>query len=64
MRREEEEISPAEDLMREHDALGEEFEDEERRLLGEDGFEGVVSQVAEIERKLGIGDLAQFTPVL
>jgi len=48
----------------EYDAMGEEFEDEEHRLLGEDGFEGVVSQVAEIERKLGIGDLAQFTPVL
>jgi hemerythrin-like domain-containing protein len=42
-------------------ALGEQFEDNERELFGEEGFEGVVGHVAELERKLGIYDLADFT---
>jgi hemerythrin-like domain-containing protein len=45
----------------EFDALGEEFEDKEHELFGQDGFEGVVARVAEFERKLGIGDLESFT---
>ena len=32
------------------------------RLFGEDGFERMVDKVAGIEKKLGIYDLAQFTP--
>jgi hemerythrin-like domain-containing protein len=42
--------------------LGEKFEDEERRVLGESGFEGAVRQVAKLEAALGIDDLAKFTP--
>jgi hemerythrin-like domain-containing protein len=45
----------------EFDALGEEFEGKERALFGEEGFEGVVERVAELERKLGIYNLADFT---
>lgn len=46
----------------EYDALGEDFEKEEHRLFGEDGFERMVSQVEVIETALGIYDLKQFTP--
>ncbi|HVJ15141.1 MAG TPA: hemerythrin domain-containing protein [Polyangiaceae bacterium] len=42
--------------------LGEQFEDKEHELFGEDGFAGNVTQVAELERALGIADLASFTP--
>jgi hypothetical protein len=42
--------------------LAEIFEDEEHRRFGERGFEGVVDQVADIEKSLGIYDLSQFTP--
>jgi Hemerythrin HHE cation binding domain len=31
-------------------------------LFGEDGFQAVVSEVADLERALGIHDLASFTP--
>lgn len=41
--------------------LGEQFEKEEDRLFGEEGFEKTVDQVAVIEKQLGIYDLAQFT---
>lgn len=46
----------------EYDALGEEFENNEHKLFGEDGFESMVDKVAGIEKTLGIYDLAQFTP--
>ncbi|MHB8215140.1 MAG: hemerythrin domain-containing protein [Candidatus Sulfotelmatobacter sp.] len=46
----------------EYDALGEDFEKKEDELFGEEGFFKVVDQVAELEKKLGIYDLAQFTP--
>jgi hemerythrin-like domain-containing protein len=49
---------------KELDALGEQFEDKEHELFGKAGFEGVVSQVAQLEQTLGIYDLAQFTPSL
>jgi hemerythrin-like domain-containing protein len=42
--------------------LGEQFEKEEDRLFGEEGFEKTVEQVAAIEKQLGIYDLAPFTP--
>ena len=42
--------------------LGDQFEDKEHELFGEHGFETVVSQVADLERSLGIYDLASFTP--
>ncbi len=47
---------------REYDALGDEFEDREHALFGADGFESMVSEVASIEKTLGLYDLAQFTP--
>jgi hemerythrin-like domain-containing protein len=42
--------------------LGEQFEKEEDRLFGEEGFEKTVDHVAAIEKQLGIYDLGQFTP--
>jgi len=44
-----------------HD-LGEEFEEKEEKLFGEGGFERIVAQVADLEKTLGIYELAQFTP--
>ena len=46
----------------EYDSLGEEFEENEHKLFGQDGFETMVEKVAVIEKSLGIYDLAQFTP--
>jgi hemerythrin-like domain-containing protein len=46
----------------EYDSLGEQFEDQEHKLFGEDGFEKIVDEVASLEKKLGIENLAQFTP--
>ena len=42
--------------------VGEDFEDKETELLGEGGFETMVSRVDEIERRLGINDLSSFIP--
>lgn len=42
--------------------LGEQFEKEEDRLFGDEGFEKTVDQVATIEKHLGIYELSQFTP--
>jgi hemerythrin-like domain-containing protein len=53
-------IVPAKQL----DELGEQFEKEEDRLFGEEGFEKTVDQVAAIEKQLGIYELDQFTPKL
>ncbi len=52
------------DLVRgkEYDKLGDVFEDKENELFGKEGFEKMVDRVASIEKKLGIYDLAQFTP--
>jgi len=46
----------------EYDSLGEEFEENEHKLFGKDGFETMVNKVADIEKQLGIYELAQFTP--
>jgi hemerythrin-like domain-containing protein len=46
----------------EFDALGEEFEKKEDQLFGEEGFFKIVGRVAELEKKLGIYELGQFTP--
>jgi len=46
----------------EYDSLGEEFENNEHKLFGEGGFEMMVTKVADIEKKLGIYEMAQFTP--
>jgi hemerythrin-like domain-containing protein len=42
--------------------LGEQFEEEEHRLFGNDGFKATVEKVAEIEKQLGIYELSSFTP--
>jgi hemerythrin-like domain-containing protein len=42
--------------------FGEVMERAERERFGEEGLDKVVAQVAEIEKKLGIFNLAQFTP--
>jgi hemerythrin-like domain-containing protein len=42
--------------------LGEEFEEKEHEIFGEHGFQAVVGEVADLERALGIHDLASFTP--
>jgi hemerythrin-like domain-containing protein len=47
----------------EYFALGEDFEDKEHELFGEDGFERMVEKVADIEKQLGIYDLSKFTPL-
>ena len=46
----------------EYASLGDDFEKKEDELFGEDGFFKVVDQVAALEKKLGIYELAQFTP--
>jgi len=46
----------------EYDALGDDFERKEDELFGDEGFFKVVDQVAELEKKLGIYELAQFNP--
>lgn len=47
---------------KEFEQLGELFEDREHALFGKAGFEGIVTQVEQIEQALGIYDLNQFTP--
>jgi len=46
----------------EFDALGEQFETNEHKQFGADGFELYREKIAGLERQLGIYDLAQFTP--
>lgn len=48
----------------EYNRLGDMFEDKEHELFGENGFEDTVKKVAEIEKKLGIYNLSDFTPNL
>lgn len=42
--------------------LGEQFEEQEHRLFGEEGFHKAVGEVAAMEKRLGIHDLSAFTP--
>ncbi|ARB93062.1 hemerythrin domain-containing protein [Legionella longbeachae] len=46
----------------EYKEMGEQFEAEEHKLFGKSGFEGIVSQIAEIEMGLNIYELPEFTP--
>jgi hemerythrin-like domain-containing protein len=46
----------------EFDSIGEEMEKREHEHFGEDGFEKAVAHVAELERKVDLYDLKQFTP--
>src|SRR5690242_17589719 len=43
-------------------ALGDRMEEDEKKVLGDEGFEKSVAQVEAIEKALGIYDLKQFTP--
>lgn len=42
-------------------SLGDRMEEDEHKVLGEEGFEKCVAEVEAIEKGLGIYDLAQFT---
>jgi len=44
------------------DKLGDKFEEQEQKLLGSGGFEGSLKEVGDLEKTLGIHDLATFTP--
>ena len=44
------------------EALGDRMEANEKKILGDEGFERSVEQVAQIEKQLGINDLKRFTP--
>ncbi|HEX2848506.1 MAG TPA: hemerythrin domain-containing protein [Chitinophagaceae bacterium] len=46
----------------EYDSLGEEFEKNEHKRFGKDGFDTMVDKVAGIEKVLDIYELSQFTP--
>lgn len=46
----------------EYDALGEDFEKNEEKHFGKNGYEATVARVAGIEKVLGIYDLNLFTP--
>lgn len=46
----------------EYDAMGEQFEQIERKTFGGDGFDIYLDKVTALEKQLGIYDLAQFTP--
>lgn len=46
----------------EFDRLGDRFEEAEHKMLGSAGFEGTLKEVVDLERSLGINDLARFTP--
>ncbi len=46
----------------EYDAMGEQFEKIERQTFGGDGFDIYVDKVTELEKRIGIHDLAKFTP--
>ena len=47
---------------KEYDELGERFEAREHELFGDRGFDGIVTEIAQLEREVGLYDLAQFTP--
>ena len=49
---------------KEYAEMGDRFEEIEHQKFGQPGFEGVVQKVAELEKSLGIYDLARFTPKL
>jgi hemerythrin-like domain-containing protein len=45
----------------EFESMAEDFEKDERQRFGEDGFQMMVERVANLEKTLGIHDLATFT---
>jgi hemerythrin-like domain-containing protein len=47
---------------RAYEELGDQFEDKEKQMLGDHGFEHAVEEVARLERAFGLDDLARLTP--
>ena len=47
---------------RQVEAIGDKMEEDEHRVLGDEGFEKSVDKVASMEKALGTYELAQFTP--
>jgi hemerythrin-like domain-containing protein len=45
-------------------AVGETFALQEQKLFGQEGYEKIVGQVADLEKILGINDLQHYTPKL
>jgi hemerythrin-like domain-containing protein len=45
-----------------YEELGEQFEDKEKQMLGDHGFEHAVEEVAKLEQAFGLDDLARLTP--
>jgi hemerythrin-like domain-containing protein len=43
------------------DEMNDKFEDIEKEMLGENGFENAVKQISDIESQLGLADITQFT---
>ena len=46
----------------EFDAMGDDMEEQEKKYVGEDGFEKTAAHIAELEQQVDIADLRQFTP--
>jgi hemerythrin-like domain-containing protein len=46
---------------KEYQELGEQFEDKEKQMLGDHGFEHAVAEVAKLEQAFGVADLAKLT---
>jgi hemerythrin-like domain-containing protein len=46
----------------EFDAVAEEFERAERQKFGADGYERIIGELAQLETRLDLADLSQFTP--
>ena len=44
------------------DEVSDQFEAIEHKMFGKDGFEDAEKTVSDIEARLGLSDLAQFTP--
>lgn len=44
------------------DEISDQFESIEHKMFGKDGFEDAEKKISNIERELGFGELAQFTP--
>jgi hemerythrin-like domain-containing protein len=44
-----------------YEELGEQFEDKEKQMLGDRGFERAVDEVARLEQAFGLDDLAKLT---
>ena len=45
-----------------YEELGDQFEDKEKQMLGDRGFEHAVEEVAKLEQAFGLADLARLTP--